>query len=123
MTEIKRKIHVIGINSFEFQELPMKLQNLLGIPFSIKLAEEESELEQILSFLQQQIDISYDLSKCETVLINSNFNCGFYLNRDKLLDILKYKYKIDCIFDACQYPGIQCKYNITPWVKWVWIGL
>ena len=28
MTEIKRKIHVIGINSFEFQELPIKLQNL-----------------------------------------------------------------------------------------------
>ena len=28
MTGIKRKIHVIGINSFEFQELPMKLQNL-----------------------------------------------------------------------------------------------
>ena len=28
MTEIKRKIYVIGINSFEFQELPIKLQNL-----------------------------------------------------------------------------------------------
>ncbi len=28
MTEIKRKIHVIGINSFEFQELPINLQNL-----------------------------------------------------------------------------------------------
>ncbi len=28
MTEIKRKIHVIGINSFEFQQLPLKLQNL-----------------------------------------------------------------------------------------------
>ena len=28
MTEIKRKIHVMGINSFEFQELPKKLQNL-----------------------------------------------------------------------------------------------
>ena len=28
MTEIKRKIHVIGINSFEFQELPLKVQNL-----------------------------------------------------------------------------------------------
>lgn len=56
-------------------------------------------------------NITYDLSKSETVLINSNFNCGFYLNRDKLLDILKYKYKIDCLFDSCQYPGIQCKYN------------
>ncbi len=28
MTEIKRKIHVIGINSFELQDLPLKLQKL-----------------------------------------------------------------------------------------------
>jgi hypothetical protein len=55
-------------------------------------------------------NITYDINKCETVLINSNFNCGFYINRDILYDILKYKYKINCIFDSCQYPGIQCKY-------------
>ncbi len=28
MTQIKRKIHVIGINSFEFKDLPLKLQKL-----------------------------------------------------------------------------------------------
>ena len=28
MTQIKRKVHVIGINSFEFKDLPLKLQNL-----------------------------------------------------------------------------------------------
>ncbi len=28
MTQIKRKIHVLGINSFEFEELPLKLQKL-----------------------------------------------------------------------------------------------
>ena len=28
MSDIKRKIHVIGINSFEFKELPLNLQNL-----------------------------------------------------------------------------------------------
>ena len=28
MTQIKRKVHVIGINSFEFKELPFKLQQL-----------------------------------------------------------------------------------------------
>ncbi len=28
MTQIKRKVHVIGINSFEFRELPLKLQKL-----------------------------------------------------------------------------------------------
>jgi len=56
-------------------------------------------------------DFNYDYSKCETVLINSNFTCGFYINREKLFDILKYKYHINCGFDACSYPGIQCKYN------------
>ena len=28
MTEIKRKIHVLGINSYKFEDLPLKLQNL-----------------------------------------------------------------------------------------------
>ena len=28
MTEINKKIYVIGINSFKFEDLPMKLQNL-----------------------------------------------------------------------------------------------
>ena len=46
----------------------------------------------------------------ETVLINSNFNCGFYINRDKLYGILKNKYNIHVSYDQCSYPGIQCKY-------------
>tara|TARA_Y100000385_G_scaffold89928_1_gene92514 strand:+ start:4107 stop:5432 length:1326 start_codon:yes stop_codon:yes gene_type:complete len=45
-----------------------------------------------------------------TVLINSNFNCGFFINRNKLYDILKYEYNIHSIFDPCSYPGIQCKF-------------
>ena len=54
-------------------------------------------------------------NKSETVLINSNFNCGFYINREKLCSILKYKYKIQSIYDPCSYPGIQCKfyYNLN----------
>lgn len=68
-------------------------------------------LVKVLQMYSSNKTITYDLNKSETVLINSNFSCGYYLNRDKLLDLLKYKYKIDCVFDACQYPGIQCKYN------------
>ena len=45
-----------------------------------------------------------------TVLINSNFNCGYYVNREKLYDILKIKYNIHAIYDPCSYPGIQCKF-------------
>lgn len=48
--------------------------------------------------------------KIETVLINSNFTCGYFINRDKLHDILKYKYRINSNYDACSYPGIQCKF-------------
>jgi TATA-box binding protein (TBP) (component of TFIID and TFIIIB) len=56
--------------------------------------------------------IYYYKDKLETVLVNSNFSCGFYINREKLHNILKYEYKINSNFDPCSYPGIQCKYNI-----------
>ena len=46
----------------------------------------------------------------DTVLINSNFNCGFYINREVLYDILRSKYNIQAIYDPCSYPGIQCKF-------------
>ena len=46
----------------------------------------------------------------DNVLINSNFNCGFYINRHMLCDILRSKYNIQAMFDPCSYPGIQCKF-------------
>lgn len=54
------------------------------------------------------LEIIHD--KTHTVLINSNFNCGFYVNRESLFNILKVKYNLDCIYDPCSYPGIQCKF-------------
>lgn len=45
-----------------------------------------------------------------TVLVNSNFNCGFYIEREALYDILKDEYNIQVIFDPCTYPGIQCSF-------------
>jgi len=55
-------------------------------------------------------DIYYIQNKTENVLINSNFNCGFYINRDKLFNILRHKYHINACYDPCSYPGIQCVY-------------
>ena len=46
----------------------------------------------------------------ETVLINSNFNCGYCINRDKLASLLKDKYNLSTSYDPCSYPGIMCKY-------------
>jgi hypothetical protein len=48
--------------------------------------------------------------KNETVMINSNFSCGYYINREKMYKLLKLKYKINSNFDPCSYPGIQCEF-------------
>ena len=53
----------------------------------------------------------------DTVLINSNFNCGFFINREILFDIIKNKYNIQAIYDPCSYPGIQCKFHYNNDVK------
>ena len=68
-------------------------------------------LDNILVHLRPIIgdNLSYQ-GKCDTVLINSNFNCGFYIKREALFDILKSQYNIQCIYDPCSYPGIQCKF-------------
>lgn len=55
-------------------------------------------------------DIKYLPDKTETVLINSNFNCGYYINRDKLYDLLQQKYRLHTLYDPCSYPGIMSKF-------------
>ena len=69
-------------------------------------------LDKVLEILNNQckIDISLKDCPCETVLINSNFNCGYFIDRDKLCDILKYQYNLHTSYDPCSYPGIMSKF-------------
>ena len=60
--------------------------------------------------VDNNIKLEYIDTKTETVMINSNFNCGYYINREKLFKLLKYKYMINSNFDSCSYPGIQCEF-------------
>jgi hypothetical protein len=68
-------------------------------------------LDFILLLLRPLINDSLDYTKKnEIVLINSDFTCGFFINQEALYHILKYKYNIQCIYDPCSYPGLQCKF-------------
>ena len=69
-------------------------------------------LEKLINILKEitNKDIVYLKDKTENVLINSNFNCGFFINREKLFNILRHKYNINACYDPCSYPGIQCVY-------------
>jgi len=73
-------------------------------------------LKLVITILQPHIpeQLEYNTSSEETVLINSNFNCGFFINREILYDTLKFKYNIQSIYDPCSYPGIQCKFYYNP---------
>lgn len=73
-------------------------------------------LDLVVEILQPNMSekLCYKENSCETVLINSNFNCGFYINREILYDTLRYKYNIQAIYDPCSYPGIQCKFYFNP---------
>jgi hypothetical protein len=73
-----------------------------------------NEVIQILQPFVKDNGLSYKENSEETVLINSNFNCGFFINREELYDILKMKYNIQSIYDPCSYPGIQCKFYYNP---------
>jgi len=49
----------------------------------------------------------------ETVLINSNFTCGFCLNREIFTNILKTQYNIHTSYDPCSYPGIRSQIYVN----------
>jgi len=98
----------------EFKEMHIKVFNTGKI--EIPGIQKDDLLYKILDFLVIILkpyvgdDLKYINEKNETVLINSNFNCGYFIERDKLYEILKYNYRINSNYDPCSYPGIQCKF-------------
>jgi hypothetical protein len=98
-----------------FKEFHVKVFNTgkLEIPGIQNEATFQGILGCVLNILQPHMigkELGFKENTDETVLINSNFNCGFFIDREVLNDILKNKYDIQCIYDPCSYPGIQCKF-------------
>jgi len=98
-----KEIHVKVFNTGKL-EIPGILNNdFLGIVKSMVLSILQPLMCENLSFTEN--------NNQDSVLINSNFNCGYYINRDKLHLILKSdKYGIESAYDPCSYPGVKCKY-------------
>lgn len=99
-----------------FQEFHVKLFNSGKVEVPGIQSEHSLDIvsDCLVSYLQPyfKTKIFEHRHKRELILVNSNFNCNYYLNREKLVHILKHKYKIKCGMDSCSYPGIQCKYKL-----------
>lgn len=98
-----------------FKEMHIKIFNTgkMEIPGVPKDEQLEYLLEKLLLMLNSppiNLNVKVKNNSFETVLINSNFNCGFNIQRENLVDILKLNYKLSVSYDPCSYPGIMCKY-------------
>ena len=97
----------------KFKEFHVKIFNTgkLEIPGVQNNEDLEIIIQQIITILKMIINKPINIkNNIETILINSNFNCGFNINREKLYDILINKYNVNAVYDPCSYPGIQCSY-------------
>ena len=98
-----KEIHVKVFNTGKIEIPGMKTQWML-----------ERMIKNILFLFQVSLGmgdaIKLKSNEFETVLVNSNFNCRFNIQRDKLLGILRSKYNICATYDGCSYPGIISKF-------------
>jgi len=100
----------------EFKEIHVKVFNTgkMEIPGVLDNNVLDIIKTKILAILQPHTStqLNYiDTDKDDNVLINSNFNCGYYIHREKLHAIMKStKYNIETAFDPCSYPGVKCKF-------------
>ena len=101
-----------------FREVHVKVFNTgkLEIPgivdYRIMQVVKDMIMELLLPLVHTDKPIEFiENSHEDHVLINSNFNCGYYINRDRLYTILKNApYYIDSSYDPCTYPGVKCKF-------------
>jgi len=99
-----------------FKEIHVKVFNTgkLEIPGILNNRLLDIVKKMVLDLIQPHVTIPVEFVANElhdSVLINSNFNCGFYINRDKLHLILRNKkYGIESAYDPCSYPGVKCKF-------------
>ena len=107
------------IHEGEFHEIHVKIFNTgkMEIPGVLNTSLLTSVKKMILETLNPLLsetdeELTFvDNAKEDSVLINSNFNCGFYINREKLYSILRSsKYNIETAYDPCSYPGVKCKF-------------
>ena len=88
------KLEIPGVLNIQILNIVKDMIIKLLVPYIVDIP---------LEFLPHDIE--------NNVLINSNFNCGFYIDRDRLHSILRSSaYNIETAYDPCSYPGVKCKY-------------
>jgi hypothetical protein len=101
--DIFREIHVKVFNTGKMEIPGILNDRLLTIVKKMILEILQPFLSLAIEFIENE--------NCNGVLINSNFNCGYYINREQLYAILRNsRYGIESAYDPCSYPGVKSKF-------------
>lgn len=99
----------------EFHEIHVKVFNTgkLEIPGIVNSSILPNVKEYLLKMLTPLLPNNLkfmETTEDNNVLINSNFNCGFHVQREQLHNLLRIKYNIETSYDPCSYPGVKSKF-------------
>jgi hypothetical protein len=97
-----REIHVKIFNTGKIEIPGVVNFTILGVIKKMIVQYLQPYLKTPIEFIESDIE--------ENVLINSNFNFNYYINRDKLYTIMRTKYGIETAYDLDNYPGVKCKF-------------
>ena len=105
-------------HNIDYHEIHVKIFNTgkLEIPGILNVELLDTVKIMVLNIMKRYMDETvHFVEKTDdadgNVLINSNFNCGFYIDRVVLKNILRGdKYRIEAAYDPSSYPGLKCKY-------------
>lgn len=99
-----------------FREIHVKIFNTgkLEVPGILDLSMLNVVKTMVIQCIQPFVEKKLEFEEVNsTVLINSNFKCGFHLNLKKLYSILRNNYKIETAYEPSHYPGIKCKFYVN----------
>ncbi len=99
----------------KFKETHVKIFNTgkLELPGIKSKQFHKKVLQYLITMFSNHCGLTlYVSDKHETVLINSNFSCGYCINREKMARLLQEKYFYETAYDPCSYPGIMSKWYI-----------
>lgn len=91
--------------------IPVKIFNHGMFHMTGIQSEEQGDMacKFMIEIVSKVMDKEIKLINRNTAMINCNYKIGFKIKRQALMEILKRDYKVHCMFDACNYPGVLVK--------------
>ena len=106
-------LSITDVNMFMFNTGKIKVANTKktgDISRAFNILKDDLLESDILPELKEIIDNHFVIKDQSTVMINTDFDCNYILNRETLFRFLREKYGYTCSYEPCIHPAVIVKY-------------